>query len=83
MQVPEDTGKNIRAQLFWFDSLQGERVSNLLPVDLAQQFLDAVFRAVDADFHILNERRIWLMNKEIPVNVIDLFPPAVFAAAEK
>src|SRR6266571_5694822 len=63
--------------------LHSQGVVDLFPVDLAQQFLDTVFRAKDPDFYILNERRISLVNKEIPINVIDLFPSATLAIAEK
>ena len=66
-----------------FDVLHSQGVVDLLPVDLAQQFLDAVFRAKDPDFYVLNERRIRLMHKEIPINVIDFFPAAVLGGAEK
>ena len=65
------------------DCLQGKRVIHLFPVDLAQQLLDAVFRAKYPDFYILNERRIRLMNKEVPIHVIDLFPSAILGAAKK
>jgi hypothetical protein len=84
MQVPEDAGQKIfRAGAGVVDWLHSQGVVDLFPVDLAQQFLDTVFRAEDPDFYVLNERRIRLMNKEIPINVIDLFPAAIFGAAEK
>ena len=83
MRPAGECQQNIRAQGIWFGCLQGKGVTNLFPIDLAQQFLDTVFRAIDPDFYVLNERRIRLMNKEIAINVIDLFPTAVLAAAEK
>ena len=82
MQAFGDADKNIRA-LVLAGGLHRQGVADLFPVDLAQQFLDAVFRAKDPDFNILNERRIRLMNKEVPINVIGLFPSAVLGTAEK
>ena len=84
MQVPEDAGEKYFAPgAGVVDWLHSQGVVDLFPVDLAQQFLDTVFRAKDPNFYVLNERHIRLMNKEIPINVINLFPAAIFNAAEK
>ena len=65
------------------NALHGQGGIYLSPVDLAQQLLDTVFRAEDPDFNILNEWRIWLVNKEVPIHVIHFFPAAVLGTAEK
>src|SRR5579864_3211749 len=64
-------------------ALHSQRGVDLFPIDLAQQFLDAVFRAKDPDFNVLNVWRIRLVNKEVTVNVIHVFPSALLAIAEE
>src|SRR5579871_556564 len=83
MRIAGDSRQKNLSPSLWFDTLHSQGGVHLSPVDLAQQLLDAVFRAKDPDFNVLNERRIRLVNKEVAVNVICLFPSAIFGAAKE
>jgi len=67
----------------WFDTLRSEGAVDLAPIDLTQQFPDAVLRAKDPDLYVLNEWGIGFMDKEIAIDIVYLFPAAGLAVAEK
>src|ERR1700756_819627 len=63
--------------------LQGERGIHLLPVNLAEQFLYPVFRAINSYFNILNIRTIRRMSKLEAIEIIGPVPFALAAIGEK
>src|SRR5689334_2344684 len=63
--------------------LRGERRVDLLPVDLMQQFLDAVIGAVDPNLKILNKWAVRGMDKSIAIDAVCLIPFARPPVAEE